>query len=96
MLLYFTQLCGGICAAIDRWFACHSKKQSRAQAVNITANVFRLVRQSLRRDVKRRSPNDAIVWGTLRTLCCEGSKPEVANLCGLFIDKQMLADFTSR
>src|SRR5262245_2793272 len=85
MLLQSPQLCGGICAAIDQRFACHSMKQRCAKAVNVAADVLRLVAQSLGRDVSRRSPDHAVALWILR---CKGSDAEGANLRRLFIDKQ--------
>jgi len=63
-------------------------KQRCAKAVNVAANVFRLVAESLRRDIGRRSPEHTIAPRILRLLCCEGGEAEVANLCRLFIGKQ--------
>ena len=63
-------------------------KQRCAKAVNVAANVLRLVAQSLRRDIRRRSPDHAIALCMLRMLRCKGGEAEVANLRRLFIDKQ--------
>ena len=63
-------------------------KQRCAKAVNVAANVLRLVAQSLRRDIRRRSPDHTIALCMLRLLRCKGGEAEVANLRRLFIDKQ--------
>src|SRR5262245_45176860 len=60
-------------------------KQRCTKAVNVAANVVRLVTQSLGRDITRRSPDHAVPLWILR---CERSDAEVANLRRLFIDKQ--------
>src|SRR5262245_53871560 len=85
MLLQCGQLRCRSCAAIDRWFPCCSMKQRCAKAVNVTANVLRLVAQSLGRNIRRRPPDHAVALWILR---CECSETEVANLRRLFIDKQ--------
>src|SRR5215467_4417280 len=85
MLLQFTQLCRGICNAVDGRFSRHSMKQRCAKAVNVAANVLRLVAQSLWRHISRRPPDHAIALWIVRG---ERSDAEVANLRCLFIDKQ--------
>ncbi len=60
-------------------------KQRRAKAVNVAANVLRLVAQSLGGDISRRPPDHSIALWILR---CERSEPEVANLRRLLVDKQ--------
>ena len=62
-------------------------KQRCAKAVNVAANVLRLVAQSLGRDIGRRSPDHTIALCILRMLRCKGGEAEVANLRRLFIDK---------
>jgi 23S rRNA pseudouridine1911/1915/1917 synthase len=60
-------------------------KQRCAKAVNVAADVLRLVTQPLGRDIRRRPPDHAVALWILR---CECSEAEVANLRRLFIDKQ--------
>jgi len=62
-------------------------KQRCAKAVNIAANILRLVAQSLGRDIRWRSPDHTIVPCILRLLRCKGGEAEIANLRRLFIDK---------
>jgi hypothetical protein len=62
-------------------------KQCCAEAVNVAANVLRLIVQSLRRHIGWCSPDHTIGLSGLRVLRGEGSKAEVANLCRLFVDK---------
>src|ERR1044071_137430 len=85
MLLQFAQLCRRICAALDGRFPCDSMKERCAKAVNVAANVLRLIAQSLRGHIRRRPPDHATALCILR---CKGSEAEGANLRRLFIDKQ--------
>src|SRR4030095_13234709 len=73
------------CAAIDWRFPCDSMKQRCAKAVNVAANVLRLIAQSLRRDIRRRPPDHAVAMWILR---CECSEAEVADLRRLLVDEQ--------
>src|SRR5262249_27230643 len=88
MLLQFTQVCRGICPAVDWRFPCDSMEQRCPKAVNVAANVLRLAAQSLGRDIRWRSQNHAIARCILRLLRCKGGDAEVANFHRLVIDKQ--------
>src|SRR5262245_2655144 len=85
VLLQFSQLCRGIRAAVDWRFACDSMNQRCAEAVNVAANVLRLVAQSFPGHIWRRPPDHTAALCILR---CKGGEAEVANLRRLFIDKQ--------